>query len=141
MPDAPPAVAPPAGLGRRCLSLLYETLFLCALLFFTAFVYTAFFGQPDGPWGSASLQLLLLLVMGVYFLVQWLHGGQTLAMKTWRLRLVTSDGRPLGWRQALLRYLVACLLLGLGGVIWAVFDRQRLFLQDRLAGTRVVRTG
>jgi uncharacterized RDD family membrane protein YckC len=62
-------------------------------------------------------------------------------MKTWRLRLVARDGGSLTWRQAWLRYLAALVglaVLGLG-FVWALFDRDRLFLHDRIAGTRLVR--
>ena len=61
-------------------------------------------------------------------------------MKTWRLRLVTRDGGPLMLRHALARFVFALggsLLLG-AGFVWAVADRERQFLHDRLAGTRIV---
>ncbi|MNC85492.1 RDD family protein [compost metagenome] len=62
-------------------------------------------------------------------------------MKTWRLRLVTRSGEPLEWRHALKRFLIALpgtLLLG-AGFLWALVDREGLFLHDRLAGTKIVR--
>jgi uncharacterized RDD family membrane protein YckC len=62
-------------------------------------------------------------------------------MKTWRLTLVSRDGGPITWRQAGLRYVIA--LAGAtavgSGFLWAVFDREGLFLHDRIAGTRIVR--
>lgn len=85
-------------------------------------------------------QFYLVALAGLYFVWQWLHGGQTLAMKTWRIRLVTRAGAPLGLRHALARYLFALagvVLLGLG-FLWALVDRERQFLHDRLAGTRIV---
>ena len=62
-------------------------------------------------------------------------------MKTWRLRLARSDGRPLTRKQAWLRYGLAVpglLLFGVG-FLWAFVDRDSQFLHDRLAGTRVFR--
>jgi uncharacterized RDD family membrane protein YckC len=77
----------------------------------------------------------------MYFVGQWTHGGQTLAMKTWHLRLVTRRGAAITLRQAALRYLIA--LVGLAclgaGFLWALFDRDRSFLHDRMVGTRIVR--
>jgi uncharacterized RDD family membrane protein YckC len=61
-------------------------------------------------------------------------------MKTWRIRLVTAAGEPLTLRHAVCRFVLAVagtLLLGTG-VIWAFFDRDRQFLHDRLAGTKIV---
>jgi len=61
-------------------------------------------------------------------------------MKTWRIRLVTRDGLALRPSRALLRYLLVWLTLALGGmgIVWALVDRDRQFLHDRLAGTRLV---
>ncbi|MDP1897905.1 MAG: RDD family protein, partial [Sulfurimicrobium sp.] len=68
-------------------------------------------------------------------------GGQTLAMKTWHLRLVSADGAPLTRRRAILRFALALpsTLLGIG-ILWALFDRERLFLHDRLAKTKIILT-
>jgi uncharacterized RDD family membrane protein YckC len=62
-------------------------------------------------------------------------------MKTWRLRLVDSGGALPSTRQAVARYLLAVLGLGLlgAGFLWALVDPQRQFLHDRLVGTRIVR--
>jgi uncharacterized RDD family membrane protein YckC len=63
-------------------------------------------------------------------------------MKTWELRLVSADGGPISVQRATLRYLLACLSVGLAGagLAWAAFDRDGQFLHDRLAGTRIVRS-
>ncbi len=86
-------------------------------------------------WGHCFIVLL------VYFVWFWSHGGQTLAMKTWRLRLLTHDGRPVRPAQALLRYLLCwpSLALGGAGILWALVDRNGQFLHDRIAGTQLVK--
>jgi len=137
----PPETQPqPAGLGRRLMSIIYE----CMLLFAIAFCSSLpFHGATDGPmdgWIRHLYQLYLFLVFGLYFLWNWVRGGQTLPMKTWKLRLVNSQGRSPGPRQACIRYVTAWLsVLAFGtGFLWAVFDRDRQFLHDRIAGTRIV---
>ena len=134
------APARPAGLRRRLASLVYEALLLFAVFFLAGAVYKALFGDPVDVRGRVFHELFLLLVAGVYLMAQWLRGGQTLPMKTWRLRLESADGGPILPGQALLRYVCAvasCFLLGLG-FLWALVDRDRQFLHDRMAGTRVV---
>jgi RDD family len=97
----------------------------------------------QGPLKRPLFQLWLVGVLAAYFSYCWTHGGQTLAMKTWRIRLVTSDGAPIALRQAIARFLIAlCGVLLLGaGFWWAFFDRDRQFLHDRLCNTRLVEHG
>jgi len=129
-----------AGLGRRFLSLAYEALLLVALLLAGGLAFLPFSGSLEPAFARPALQVVLLLLAAGYFVWQWHRGGQTLPMKTWRMRLVTAAGEPLSAGHALRRFvlaLIGTLLVG-GGIIWAFFDRDRQFLHDRLAGTRIV---
>lgn len=83
-----------------------------------------------------------MLIGGIYFTSQWVLGAQPLAMKTWRLRLLSRDGRRLSLRQGLARYVASAFAVPLFGVayMWALVDPERQFLHDRLAGTRIVVT-
>ena len=124
------------GLARRLASMLYEAILLFAVAFFAGFAFHFFSaGAPLEDWLRRALQLLLVAMFASYFLWCWLRSGQTLAMKTWGVRVVrVSPGR------ALLRFLLALVLVPTGiSVLWALFDRERQFLHDRLAGTRLVR--
>jgi len=108
-----------------------------------------------------ALFCVFFFVVALYFVWSWTGGRRTLPMKTWRMRMVMADGGPLTARTALLRYLMAwsgpALALGayamlhdLGhgqlalvllafNFLWAFVDRDRQFLHDRIAGTRIVR--
>ena len=140
----PPAEtgAPIAGLARRALALVYEALLLAALLLAGSLPFVMLTHDEMGPGLARPLfQLYLVALTGVYFIEQWRRGGRTLPMRTWRLRLVTQDGASLGWKHALKRFLIALpgtLLLG-SGFLWALVDREGLFLHDRLAGTKIVK--
>jgi uncharacterized RDD family membrane protein YckC len=125
-----------AGLARRLASLLYEAVLVFAVAFFAGFVFLFATGSArlEG-WLLHAHQAFLIAVLAAYFLWCWLRGGQTLAMKAWRIRLVNVTPR-----NALLRFALAVLLVPTGvGVLWALVDRDRQFLHDRLAGTRLVR--
>jgi uncharacterized RDD family membrane protein YckC len=82
----------------------------------------------------------VFIVLGAYFVWYWHHGGQTLAMQTWKIRLSTPSGVEPSLARLALRYVLAWpSLVYLGtGLFWALFDRDRQFLHDRLAGTRLV---
>jgi len=138
----PPGPAVP-GVGIRLLSTVYEALLAFAVAFLAAL---AFHGAAEARLtGGMRLlfQAYLFVVLGVYFAWCWSHGRRTLPMQTWKMRLVRRDGAPVEVARAVLRYALAwvsTMTLG-AGFLWAWIDRDRQFLHDRLAGTRIVRSG
>ena len=129
-----------AGLSRRLTSMLYEGLVVFSILLvgflLPQIVFSGFGLQLSGK----QLWIHVILVLMIYFVWCWLHGGQTLPMKTWKLRIISTDGDALRPLQAIFRYLLAwpsILILGIG-IFWALFDKDKQFLHDRLAGTRII---
>ena len=147
-PQSPPAPAPstgapaplrPAGLRRRLASLVYDAILLTPVLFITAYGCLALTQGAQTPVLQALFRLSLVAVLGAYFVYCWRRSGQTLAMKTWHIRVARKDGSPLSTTEALARYVLAVwslLLLG-AGFLWALIDRERQFLHDRLVGSRL----
>lgn len=129
------------GFWRRIICLIYESLLLLAVLFIASFIFHLIFRDTNAVYFRPLFQFYLLVIMGYYFIWFWTHGGQTLAMQTWKMRVVSVDGGSLTKKQAITRYLLALvgILLFGAGIIWALFDRDRQFLHDRLAGTRIIR--
>ena len=114
--------------------MVYEAVLLFAVAFFAAWLFFFASGGEDATSGFRrhALQLFIAAFFAGYFLWCWLRGGQTLAMKAWHIRLV--DVTP---ARAVLRFFLAMALLPVS-IAWAVFDREKQFLHDRLAGTRLV---
>jgi uncharacterized RDD family membrane protein YckC len=148
---------------RRLLAMVYEAFLLLAVAALTTALFILLTQNRQGPAYHYGLMAALLLVIGAYFVYNWTNSGHTLAMKTWRLCLVAGAGARVPLRTAVLRYLCAwgwflpalivCGAFGLKGkaevsiaiaagiVAWALtalLDRDRQFLHDRLAGTRLV---
>ena len=117
--------------------MLYEALLVFAVAFFAAWVFFFASGGRDATrgWLRTELQVFILVVLAGYFMWCWLRGGQTLAMRAWRIRLVGVTPA-----RAIARFLLALALLPLS-ILWALVDRDRQFLHDRLAGTRLVNAG
>lgn len=136
------ASAPSApAIARRLASALYDLLLTVALAIFVTFPFLAVFGDSTQGWRRHVLQAWVLAAIGAYYAWFWTRGGQTLPMKTWRIRLVRAeDGGTVNLTRAVHRYVLALLgTLAIGmGFAWALFDRDRQFLHDRLAGTALV---
>lgn len=136
------AIAPAAApFLVRIAAMIYESLLVTAVVFVAALPFLYLVGTAETGWMRHVFQLYLLGILFAYFSAFWLRSGQTLAMKTWRIRLVNADGGTLTFRQALLRFFLALLglLLAGAGFWWALFDRDRQFLHDRIVGTRLIR--
>jgi uncharacterized RDD family membrane protein YckC len=136
--------AAPGGAGSLFLVLaavVYDALVTLAVLFAAATVAVAVNAGDAIPAGSLWFELYLLAAAAPYFAWCWTHGGQTLGMRAWRLRIQRRGGGTPRWGEALLRYLGALLswaALGLG-FLWIGIDRERMSWHDRLSATRIVR--
>lgn len=122
--------------------MLYESLLLvgvwAALFFVPHLVVSMVWQRVAPPWVLAAH---LILAFGVYFVWCWRRAGQTLAMQTWRLQVIdASTGATLTLPRAVARYALCwpSLMFFGAGLLWSLFDRERQFLHDRLAGTRIV---
>jgi uncharacterized RDD family membrane protein YckC len=139
--DAPGMPARSAGLFLVLAAVVYDALITLAVLFAAASVAVAVNAGDAIPAGSVWFELYLLAAAAPYFAWCWTHGGQTLGMRAWRLRIQRRDGGTPRWGEALLRYAGALLswaALGLG-FLWIGIDRERMSWHDRLSATRIVR--
>lgn len=153
--------APP--LVRRLACFLYEGVLLFGVVMIAGYLYSSLTQQRHALQGQHGLQAFLFVVLGIYFVWFWSHGGQTVAMKTWHIRLVTADGRPVGEWRAAARYLLSWLwflpalgiahaaelhslgtlfgAMAVGVLVFAALSflhPQRQYWHDALCGTRLV---
>lgn len=130
------------GLLRRLAAIFYDAWLIVALwligVTFDFFIRRGLGFDTEGA--HPLLTIYLLAVPFGFYGWFWTHGGQTLGMRAWRLKLVDLDGTPVGWRSSLVRvaggYLSA-LFFGLG-FLWMLVDPTRQTWHDRLSGTRLV---
>ncbi|TAM42324.1 MAG: RDD family protein [Burkholderiaceae bacterium] len=155
----PELMAPP--LPRRMACWLYEGMLMFGVVFIAGYLFGTLSQTRNAMDNRHALQAFLFVVFGIYFTWFWAK-GQTLAMKTWDIRVVDQFGRPVTQARALLRYVLSWLwflpvlaaqapfklsggesaLITIGWVaIWALLSRfhpQRQFWHDAWAGTRLV---
>ena len=128
------------SIRRRVASMVYDGLLLMGVLSVGLVVPHVMIGYLAGFAVSGIwLWLHTFALIGAYFVWFWHHGGQTLAMQTWKIKVQGIDTVSPSLATLALRYALAwpsVLLLGVG-IWWAVVDRDRQFLHDRLAGTRI----
>jgi uncharacterized RDD family membrane protein YckC len=127
------------SLFKRIACMLYESILVFAILFVAGVVYRALMGDPHSDFEQHLFFMYSWLIIGVYFVYCWVKSGQTLAMQTWRIQLLRLDGNPLSLGQSVRRYVIASFSLmffGLG-FLWAIFDREGLYLHDRFTGSRL----
>lgn len=154
---------PAPSLRRRLAAFVYEGVLLFGVLMIAALAYGLATQQRHALAGMHGLQVFLFVVLGMYFGWFWSHGGQTVAMKTWHIRLLTKDGCPVPAARAVLRYMwswlwfmpallwsylsgvrsggAVTLALALGVLVYAASTRlnpQRQYWHDLLSGTRLV---
>ena len=130
---------------RRLGAMLYDGLLLMALWFVATALLLAVSGghlaDPDRPlWLLYALRVSLLLVTLIFFVGFWTHGGQTLGMRAWRLKLISTSGDLVNRKQALWRFAAAIPSVGAFGLglFWMLFDQGHCAAHDRLSGTRLV---
>lgn len=157
------AEGPAAPLRRRMAAFVYEGVLLFALFMVAGAIYSVSVGQVHALKGRTGMMATQFLALALYFIWFWTHGGQTLAMKTWQVRLVTQQGQSLGLWPACLRFLLSWLwfmpawlgswlagwhqskLLFGAMLVWALMYAalsrllpQRQFLHDVICRTRVI---
>jgi uncharacterized RDD family membrane protein YckC len=142
--------------------MVYEAMLLFAVVFVAGLIFDIWTQSRHALTLRHARELWLFLVIGAYFVFFWSRSGQTLAMKTWSIRVVDIDQAKLPVVKAVVRYCLAWLwflpglalayqfelkswssivVVCLGMTSWAltaVFDKDKQFLHDRLAKTRLI---
>lgn len=149
------------GLRRRMACWLYEGMLMFGVVFIAGYLFSTLSQTRNALDNRHGLQAFLFVIFGIYFAWFWAK-GQTLAMKTWNIRVVDRHGQPISQARALLRYtlswiwflppLAASAVFGLSGAemavitggwvaVWALLSRfqpEGQFWHDMLAGTRLI---
>jgi len=114
-------------------SLIYELFALVPIWMATGFIFIYFFDDFFGAYRRSIFQIYLWLISGVYLTYCWTKSGQTLAMRAWKLKIISGRGaltKKLAWK----RYIYATLGALIGGMsfIWALTNKKHLYLHDQI---------
>lgn len=131
------------GLFRRLFAIAYDAFLVIALLFLSTGIVTLLNGGEAIESGHAlypTLVVSLFLIVYGYFTWFWIRGGQTLGMRTWRIRLISTNGESLDWPRASIRLFVALVswsIVGLG-FLWSLFDKNNQTWHDLASQTTLI---
>lgn len=149
------------GLWPRMACWLYEGMLMFGVVFISGYLFSTLSQTRNAMDNRNALQAFLFVIFGIYFVWFWAK-GQTLAMKTWNIRVVDRQGRAISQARALARYCLSWLwflppLLAMAPfhltgpesavlvtgwvVVWALSSRlqpDKQFWHDAWAGTRLV---
>lgn len=132
-----------AGLFRRLFAIFYDGFLLLAILFIVTAIANALNdGNAIEP-GNTYYPLYVIIITALsylYFAWFWIHGGQTLGMKTWRIQLRTTDASIFDWKAATIRFITAIVSwLPLGaGFLWSFVDKQKRGWHDLSSNTVLI---
>ena len=131
---------PHCGLARRLAAALYDSMLLLAILFMASLLALPLMGDNPSSVALFLFRLYLLVIAFAFFTWFWSHGGQTLGMRAWRIRLQNRNPGPVSLWQLMLRFIVAIgswLAFGLG-FFWSLIDKEKLTWHDRYSMTELV---
>lgn len=140
---------------------MYEGMLMFGVVFIAGYLFGTLSQTRNAMDNRNALQAFVFVIFGIYFVWFWAK-GQTLAMKTWHIRVVDLDGAAITQKRALLRYALSWMwflpplgvswLLALSGLegavltlgwvaLWAIsarFHPRQQFWHDAWAGTQLV---
>lgn len=120
-------------------AIIYDGMLLLSVLFIATFLLLPLINSGAIESGNPIYKLFLLLITYFYFCWQWHAGGETLGMKSWRLKVKNADGINPSWPQATLRFvcaLLSCALFGIGFLL-ILFNQQHRTLHDMLSNSTI----
>ncbi|MFK7816822.1 MAG: RDD family protein [Gammaproteobacteria bacterium] len=130
------------SLRRRFGAMLYDFFLLLTVVFVASFIIVIPTGiKPEDSY-FFLFQAYIFFTAYLFFAWFWTHGGQTLGMRTWKIKLVNEDGSLVTWKSALFRFamaIVSWLVFGLG-FLWSLWDKQHRTWHDIFSKTRLIHT-
>lgn len=130
----------PASLFRRLAAATYDVFLIFALLLFATGI--ALLINKGNSFGKNHFlfTFYLISIVGFFYCWFWTHGGQTLGMQAWKIKVVDNHSQELTWPVAIKRFIFSVpsvCFFGLG-YFMIFFNKNKLSIHDFVSGTRVI---
>lgn len=128
-----------ANLFRYLAAVAYDLLLLIGLLFFATAILLPFNDGEAFTSRQFYYPIYLIAVSFSFYGWFWTHGGQTLGLKAWKLKVVSNGNAPIKWSQAFIRFIVSPLSWGFFGlgIVWVFVDKQNRTWHDIASKTAI----
>ena len=136
-----PSLPQHVSLLRRLGAIFYDLFLLLTVLFIASFLVVIPFNiKPESPF-FYLYQVYIFLVAFIFFAWFWTHNGQTLGMRTWKMKLVSENGLIVSWKSCLIRFVVAIFSWAIFGIgfLWSLWDKQNRTWHDIASKTKLIR--
>jgi uncharacterized RDD family membrane protein YckC len=137
----------PASFLRRVGAIFYDSMLVVSFLFVAGMLSMKGMmlamdleNVPAGSVAAKAFFVYLVLLAYLFFAWFWIHGGQTLGMRAWKVKLVRQDGMTISWGQAFLRFcysIVSWIPLG-AGYLWALIDKDKQAWHDKASRSYLI---
>lgn len=137
----------PASFLRRVGAIFYDSMLVVSFLFVAGMLSMKGMmlamdleNVPAGSVAAKAFFVYLVLLAYLFFAWFWIHGGQTLGMRAWKVKLVRQDGMTISWGQAFLRFcysIVSWIPLG-AGYLWALIDKNKQAWHDKASRSYLI---
>jgi len=126
---------PGVGLFRRLFAIFYDCFLLIAILFVVSGIATALNQGTAVEPGNTLYPLMVIVIFSLsylYFAWFWMHGGQSLGMKTWQIQLRSVEQDDIDWKITTIRFITAIFSWSLGGLgyLWSFYDKKNRCWHD-----------
>ncbi len=125
---------------RRMMSILYDSMLIFAVLWVMSIPFYNF-AVNENILLKTLMQIYLYLIIQFFFVWFWVKNGETLGMKTWKIKIVNEDGNKISYKQGVTRFnvaIISLLIFGLGFLI-AIFNKERKCLHDIISKTILIK--
>jgi uncharacterized RDD family membrane protein YckC len=128
---------PKPSFFRYLAIIVYDTLLLSGVLFFATLLILPFNAGIAFSREQFLYPAYLVFVSFLFYGWFWTHGGQTLGLRAWKIRVLNDNYEPITWRQAFVRFIVSLFswgVLGLG-FLWVLVDKNQRSWHDMASQT------
>lgn len=131
------------SLVRIIASTIYDSLLMLGVWFLVGSIALGIkflFTQEISSLNPIIGMSLVIFSTWIYFAMFWIYGGKTLGMSSWKLRIVSENGKPISLFQTVIRFFVNTLTLLLAGIPLFLrhLNKDKKSLSDYLSRTKIV---